>query len=172
MCCDCSGWALCLWMLTGAMCHVLCILRLDCFYCKHTVYLCGNRRPVCIWLFDVLVWYGWQMQWFKLKAILYILYTILYIVPALFIFYLFIFYQKYLEHWAECCVTRSSLECWAVSRIFLAGSHIKSVELASDNERQTYKRLWIELENRKQQAVLPLLSFTPYWVYTIIYSDW
>lgn len=144
-------------MLTEAMCHVLCILRLDCFHCKHTVYLCGNHRPVCICVFDVL--YGWQMQWFKLKT-KYMSHP------------LYIFYRKYLKHWYECCVTRSSLECWAVIRIFLAGSHIKSVDLASDNQRQTYKRLRIELENRKQQAVLPYpLSFTPYWVYTIIYSD-
>lgn len=65
LCADCSGWALCLWMLAGAMCHVLCILRLVCFHYKHIVYLCGNRRALCICLFNVL--YSRQMQWFKTK---------------------------------------------------------------------------------------------------------
>lgn len=66
LCADCSGWALCLWMLAGAMCHVLCILRLVCFHYKHTVCLCGNRRAVRICLFRVF--YSRQMQWFKIQS--------------------------------------------------------------------------------------------------------
>lgn len=139
LCADCSGWALCLWMLAGAMCHVLCILRLVCFHSKHTVCLCGNGRAVRICLFPVF--YSRQMQWFKIQSKVYVI-------------RFKIFTPKHLKRWCQCCVAHSSVECWAVSRICLARSHIKSVELASDDERQTFKWLRFELQNRKQQAFL------------------
>lgn len=73
-------------------------------------------------------------------------------------------YWKYLKPWCRCCVTHSPVECWAVSRVFLARSHIKSVELASDNKRQTYKSIKTHWAAEQEAAGFPtyFLSFNLY----------
>lgn len=145
LCAYCSGWVFRLWILAGAVC---CAYSGSPVSIINTPSLCGNRRALCICLMSNTADSCSDSR--LNQSICHASFNI---------------YWKYLKHWCQCCLTHSSVEYRAVSRIFLARSHLKSVELASDNEQQTYKRLRIEVQNRKQQAFLlfffhPLISMT------------